>query len=180
MVLRGRALRLLAAIAALTLAAGAAACGEEESLEVEEGEPVELGELEYNVLFSRFLNREDVEDRDYLEGQPPPGRGEIYLGVFLEVKNHGDEPVRLPGELVMRDTEKEEFVSIDSESAYALPLGNRVPAGDEIPIEDSTAAHGPIQGALVIFRITDQATENRPLEVLIPGAGEEARVILDI
>lgn len=37
-----------------------------------EGEPVALGSLEYNVLFTRPLNIDDVEDSQYLVGQPDP------------------------------------------------------------------------------------------------------------
>ena len=55
----------------------AAGCGEEEELHVIEGEPLELGELRYNVQITRFLNPDDPEDQGYLVGQEPPepGRG---------------------------------------------------------------------------------------------------------
>ena len=48
--------------------AGLSACGySSDSKEVVEGEPVKLGELQYNVIFSRFLNPNDTEDAAYLD-----------------------------------------------------------------------------------------------------------------
>lgn len=56
--------RLPAASIALVLVVSLAiaACGEEETHEVVEGEPLELGELSYNVQLTRFLNPDDPED----------------------------------------------------------------------------------------------------------------------
>ena len=88
----------LAAVAALTLALGVAACGaEEEEGRVVEGEPIELGDLRFNVQLTRFLNPNDVEDAEYVEGLSPPPLGEDYLGVFMEVENEGDGSITLQG-----------------------------------------------------------------------------------
>ena len=87
----------VAALAALALALGLAACGHEsDSKEVAEGHPVKVGELEYNVTFSRFLNPNDNEDVAYLVGQPEPPEGSSYFGVFFEIKNESEEPQPLP------------------------------------------------------------------------------------
>jgi hypothetical protein len=77
-----RPLAVPLAAAALTL--GVAACGAEEETEtledgtevsfVVEGEPIELGDLRVNVQLTRFLNPNDIEDAQYLEGLPPPRR----------------------------------------------------------------------------------------------------------
>ena len=80
-------LPLFAALALLVLGLGTAACGyKSESKEVAEGESVYLGELQFNVIFSRYLNPNDTEDAAYLVGQPPPPNGEFYFGVFLLVE----------------------------------------------------------------------------------------------
>lgn len=157
------------------------ACGSEEGLEVEEGVPVELGPLEYNVLFTRFLNPDDTEDRAYLIGQPGLAADEHYLGVFLQVENHGDEPSPLPTQLTIVNTEDEELHSLPSTSEYALELGSEVAPDEEVPAPDSTAATGPIQGALVLFLIPDAAAELQPIHLVIPGGEEgDAEVQLDL
>jgi hypothetical protein len=64
----GRKTMLLAVVLALAAAAMfvLAACGEEEETEVIEGEPVELGDVSYNVVTTRFLNPDDSQDAEYL------------------------------------------------------------------------------------------------------------------
>jgi hypothetical protein len=182
MTARRRLLRLLPALAALLLVSlTVAACGEEEEKTgLIEGEPVELGDLEYNVLFSRFLNPNDVEDAEYLIGQPAPEPDELYLGVFMQVENTGDEAALLPETLTVTDTERQTYQPIPSESPYALHLGGRIGGGDEAPAIDSTAHVGPIEGSMVLFSITDQSTEDRPLTLVIPGQDGPAEVELDI
>jgi hypothetical protein len=159
------------------------ACGgeEEKKTGLIEGEPVELGELRWNVLFSRFLNPNDAEDRAYLEDKPPPPPDSSYLGVFVSVENEDDERgQKLPAELVVEDTDGNEYKSLESESPYALRTASTVAAGDEVPALDSTPQVGPIQGAMILFLIPDEAFENRPLELTIPGHDGPATVELDL
>src|SRR5262245_1310872 len=88
---------LLAAMALATALLAATGCGySSDSKEVVEGEPVKLGDVKYNVVFSRFLNPNDTEDSAYLVGQPPPPAEETYFGVFFEVQNESDEAQDLP------------------------------------------------------------------------------------
>lgn len=177
---RRTVLPLLAAIALLT-ALGLAACGSEEHpTEVVEGQPVTLGELQYNVTFSRILNPNDNEDSAYLVGQPPSPEGSSYFGVFLEVQNEDEEPHQLPEALTIHTPEGEEFEAVESESLYAFPLGEEVEAQEQIPVLDSTAQQGPIEGSLAIFLLPEDATENRPLIMEIPGEGGPAEVTLDL
>ena len=173
------------ALAAVALAAVAllAACGEEEELDVVEGEPVELGELSFNVQLTRFLNPDDPEDEAYLRGQPLRSADQQYLAVFMTVANEGDQPAELPSTMTIRDTRDNTYQPLDSASVYALELGTTLPAGDELPRPDTPAATGPIRGAMVLFRVDRAVTENRPIELEIPSAstgGEQAQVELDI
>ena len=46
--------------------------------------------------------------------------------------------------------------------------------------KSSASGQGPIQGSLVLFLIPDDASENRPLELVIPGDGGPATVELDL
>ncbi len=175
--------RALAALAALTLALGAAACGsDEESGHVVEGEPIELGDLLFNVQLTRFLNPADVEDSEYLEGLPAPPLGEDYLGVFMEVENEGDGPAPMPSasEMKVVDTTGEEFDPIETDTVFAFPFGIEVESGGQVPIEDTAAASGPVQGSLVLFLLTTEAAENRPLELELSADGHDGVVELDI
>lgn len=173
------------ALLALVLAAFAlAACGyESDEKEVVEGEPVALGELKYNVIFSRFLNPDDNEDSAYLVGQPTPPPGSAYFGVFFEVQNETDHTQVLPETLTIIDTEDNEYEVAESESIFAFPLGGEVEGEEQIPVLDSAAQLGPIEGSVAIFLLPDEASENRPLVLHIPPAeeGEEGgEVTLDL
>ena len=176
-------LPLLALLALLVVAGGVSACGwDGHSKEVDEGEPVELGELKYNVTFSRYLNPNDNEDEAYLVGQPEAPKGESYFGVFFEVQNESDEPQVLPSTLTITDIDENEFEVLESESIYALELDGEVEAEEQVPRLDTTAQLGAIEGSLALFLLPESASENRPLTLHIPGAeGEEgAEVTLDL
>src|ERR1700742_2380946 len=78
------------ALAALMLGLiliGVSACGSGNPREVEEGEVITVGKLEYTVVFSRYLNEHDTEDAAYLAGQEPVQNENNYFGVFLQVFN---------------------------------------------------------------------------------------------
>lgn len=172
---------LFAALALCALALTVVACGyESHETDVVEGEPVELGDVTYNVIFSRFLNRNDTEDSAYLVGQPPPPRGSAYFGVFFQVENSSDRPQPLPETVTIVDAGHERFESIPSESLYALPLGSEIGADDVLPALDSTPQQGAIEGSLVLFLLPDSVSENRPLILEIPGEDENAEVTLDL
>lgn len=176
-------LPLLAALALAGLAVGVSACGyESHETEVPEGHVVKLGELEFIVTFSRFLNPNDNEDSAYLVGQENPAPdGETYFGVFFEVQNDTDEAHELPSTLHIKDADGEQFDVLPSESLYALPLGGEVEEHEQIPVLDSTPDLGPIEGSLALFLLPEAANENRPLILHIPGAdGENAEVTLDL
>jgi hypothetical protein len=194
---------------ALCAAVVVAGCGEEEESFVVEGEPLELGDLHYNVQITRFLNPDDPEDEGYLAGQQRPEPGQSYLGVFLTIENEGDEDADVPYAFKVRDTQADDSASqgegiydpIPSSSVYALQLPGQdesasggfdegaiddlqpttIPAHGEIPIPDSTAADGVIGGAMLLFLVDAEVAENRPLELEVPGEGGEPGFIeLDI
>lgn len=175
-------LSLIAALALAAVSLGVAACGyESHETEVAEGEPVTLGELDFNVTFSRYLNPADNEDSAYLVGQPPPPDGSSYFGIFFEVQNESSEPQTLPETLRITDADKRGYEAIPSESLYALELGGEVEPEEQVPVLDSTAQLGAIEGALVLFVLPEEASENRPLILHIPGPGDEtAEVTLDL
>jgi hypothetical protein len=177
-------LRAVLALAAVLAAAGLAAggCGEEEEeLDVVEGEPVELGELEYNVQITRFLNPTDPEDSAYLEGEAEPKPGQAYLAVFMTVHNNGEEPARLPETFDIVDTRDNTYEPVETDNPFALMPGSEVGPGAELPAPDTPAASGPIKGAMVLFLVPEGVAENRPLELEIPDSeGTPGKVELDI
>ncbi len=173
---------LLAALALAALVVGVSACGySSDSKDVVEGEPVQLGELSFNVTFSRYLNPADSEDSAYLVGQPAPPEGSTYFGVFFEVQNESEEPQTLPSTLTITDADKNTYDVLPSKSLYALELGGEVESQEQVPVLDSTPQLGPIEGSVAIFLLPAEASDARPLTLTIPGAeGEIGKVTLDL
>jgi hypothetical protein len=172
-------LPLLAALALAALAVGVSACGySSDSKHVVEGEPVELGELSINVTFSRYLNPNDNEDAAYLVGQEPPPKGYSFFGVFVEVQNESDEVQTLPS-MTVTDAEGNSYSAFPSESLYALEFGGEVEPQEQVPVLDSTPDLGPIEGSVVLFRLPESVSENRPLTLHVDGA-EKGEVTLDL
>ena len=172
----------IALLALAALALPAAGCGgEEEELDVAEGEPIVVDDVSYNVVLSRFLNPDDTEDEAYLEGQEPPPPDFLYFGVFMQVENDSEEDISLPEEMVVVDTLETRYVPLETESPFALPLGAPLPAGSKYPVPNSIAADGPTQGNLVLFLLEEESTENRPLELEVGlENGETGLIELDI
>ncbi|HEY7257091.1 MAG TPA: hypothetical protein VH476_10465 [Solirubrobacterales bacterium] len=175
-------LPLLAALALVAATAILSACGysSEGDTSVVEGQSVTLGELKYNVVFSRYLNPADSEDSAYLVGQPPPAKGSSYFGVFLLVQNESEEAQTLAGSFTIEDSDEQRYDALPTESLYALPIGGEVEPQEQIPVLDSTPQQGPIEGSVVLFELPSSASENRPLTLEIPGPGGPAEVKIDL
>lgn len=174
-------LPLFALLALLALGVGLSACGySSNSKDTEEGEPLTLGELKYNVTFSRYLNLHDNEDAAYLVGQKEPPNNSNYFGVFFEVQNESDEPQTLPSTLTITDAEENEYHALPSESLYALPFEGEVESEEQIPVLDSPAQQGPIEGAVAIFLLPEEVSGSRPLILHIESGGEKGEVTLDL
>jgi hypothetical protein len=173
------ALVLLFSLAAL----GVAGCGNDLSKESSEGEPIQLGDLKYNVQETRFLNPAQADDKQYLAGQQvPTPAGKLYLAVFLTIQNTGENPVRIPANAQMSvvDTTGAAYQSIPSHTDFAAPLGSTLASGGDIPAAGTAAANGPTQGALVLFLVDQNLTENRPPKLEIDSQGETGEITLDI
>ncbi len=168
-----------------------AACGEESepsgvggasvvAQEAVEGEPLELGDLGYNVGITRFLNPDDPEDSEYLVGQRALEPGTNYLGVFLTIENQTEIERPSASQFTVTDTLETEYDVLDSESPYALDVGALVPAEGELPLPDTTAATGPNHGSLLTFLVDDSVSENRPLRLVISSSAGSGEILLDI
>lgn len=178
-----RVFLLLAALAALALAG----CDKNaKPVESKEGGRIFLNGLFYQVQLSRMLNPKDVEDGFYLTGQPAPGAGERYFGVFVRVENE-DSP---KGERVtpisidhmkIKNAKGNEFEPIvvkgEGWGYEPAPLGK----GAHLPIPDTPADIGPIRGGVVLFKLSNVDLDSRPLKLDIDaGAGKTGEIILDV
>ena len=123
--------RFTFALAALLVPAAllSAGCGDKPT-DVEEGEPLDLGGLIYNVAITRFLNPADTEDQAYLAGMPPPPKNKDYLAVFLTIKNEGDDPLPSAHTYIVTDTIGDTFRPLEVKNDYALGVGTKVGADD--------------------------------------------------
>jgi hypothetical protein len=176
----GAALALAVALAAAALLSGCTTNPESDTNAIE-GEGMKLGELLYNVQITRYLNPSDAEDRAYLVGQPPPTNNQYYLGVFMQIHNQSSQNQKIPRDFRVVDTVGHTFKPLPSKSLFALKLGSPLRNHGVLPEPESTAANGPIQGAMILFRIDSAAIEDRPLTLDIPSSsGTVGHVELDI
>lgn len=182
---------ILLSLLATAAAGGLAACGEDADpsgvggtsivvAEAVEGEPLEVGELGYNVGITRFLNPADAEDSEYLVGLPEPGPGTGYLGVFMTIENESEVERPSASQYTVVDTTGEEYEVVESESPYALEVGAEVPAEGELPLPNTTAQTGPNHGVLLIFLVGDAVSDNRPLVLEVDSFEGTGEIILDI
>lgn len=174
-------LPLLLALAVVGLGTVLSACGSSASHDVVEGEVLKLGELKYTVTFSRYLNLNDSEDAAYLTGKEEPPKESAYFGVWFEVQNETEQIQNLPPEMTITDADHNEYKALESESIFAFPLGGTVEPEEQIPVLDSPAQQGPIEGSIVVFELTSEASENRPLTLHLESPeGEKGEVELDL
>lgn len=172
----------LAAVAALVFAGCGANAEERLERPTREGLAIPLDGLRYFVFVTRQLNLADPEDKGYYPGgtEAPPGKA-LY-GVFLEACNPGDEPREATDEFVIEDAQGNEFRprALDADNPFAYKARTVAPKNC-IPARGSLAQQGPTSGAMLLFELSLEAAENRPLELKVTGVeGEEATFELDI
>jgi hypothetical protein len=177
----GRSLGKLALLAVLLVSALAlSACSDSSHTRVttgtyagESGQNapyLNVGPLIYEVQLSRELNPYDTEDSTYLSGLTPAqrklGPGEEWFGVFLQVYNETSAPHVATTDISISDTQENVYTPIapalTNEFAYR---GGLISPRSRIPALDTTAANGPTQGALVLFKIKIVSLDNRPIEI---------------
>jgi hypothetical protein len=173
--------RPIVLLLALLAGGGLAACGNhpDEDARVKhiegEGFYLSLGELKYQVQGSRQLNPDDIQDRDYLRGIPPARQGlgadEVWFAVFLQVENESEEPMRPSGDIEIIDTQEDVFQPIELEATnpFAYDPTTAIPPGEIMPVKDTPAFDTANQGALLLFKLSLAALDNRPLELKIEG-----------
>jgi len=172
--------RLSALLLALLVTGGLSACGKHQStgpvrIAETEGIYLDVNDLKYQVQVSRQFNPADVQDKAFLAGIPEDERelepDEVWFGVLLRVQNTTGEP-HLPSEdIEIEDTQEEIFkpLELDESNEFAYRAATALPAGETLPISDSPGYDSPSRGALLLFKLSLAALNNRPLELKIEG-----------
>jgi len=147
-----------------------------------------VGPLIYQVQLSRQLNPTNSEDMSYLRGLTPAQRqlapGQEWFAVFMQVYNTSERAHPSASELTISDTQGNVYTPIvpDATNEYAY-RPTLIPSNNLTPTVDTTAAFGPTQGSMLLYRIQTVSLDNRPLELKIvdpSNAAETASAELDV
>jgi len=178
----------LVVLAALLIALVAGGCGHEE-LTVADTESLytEIDGLKYQIQMSRYMNVNDVEDREYLKGLPEgtaqPSADEVWFGIWVRVQNEGDKTLPSADTWEIHDTQGNVFrpIPIDTDiNPFAFQKGIDVPPATVLPLSSSAAGQGPIQGSLLLFKLKTESLQNRPLELHFSNGAQGQTGIYDI
>ena len=172
--------RLCALLAALLLAGVLSACGKHQStgpvrIAETEGIYLDVSDLKYQVQVSRQLEPNDVQDKAFLVGVPEGERelesNEVWFAVLIRVQNVTDEDLLPASDITITDTQEQEFepVELEQTNTFAYRANETIPAGEVVPVIDSPGYDSPSRGALLLFKLTLTALNNRPLELKIEG-----------
>ncbi|MDP2711716.1 MAG: hypothetical protein Q8O56_10905 [Solirubrobacteraceae bacterium] len=184
--------RPLVLLVVLLCSGGLAACGvhHDKSAPIQhiesEGFYLSLGDLKYQVQISRQLNPDDIQDRAFLNGVNPSerelGENEVWFGVFIQVENEADRPLRPSGEIEITDTQDEVFapLALTEANAFAYRSTEAIPPGEILPLPDTPAYDTAIRGSLLLFKLTLESLDNRPLELKIESSTTRQTGIIDL
>jgi hypothetical protein len=183
-------MRRVAFMLLCVLALAVAGCGSKESVIQDaetEGVTVDYGGLQYQVQVSRFLNPNDVEDAYYLRGLPAgtdldPGKDAVWFAIWMRVKNQSGETLTPTTQFTISDTEGNKFqpVPIDEKQNPFIYLPSPLAHSKVLPDPNSPPGSGPVQGALILFKVDAPSLQNRPLVLTIGEGKDEATVELDL
>jgi hypothetical protein len=152
-----------------------------------EGLYLDIGGLTYQIELSRYMNAQDVEDAEYLKGLPDssaqPGGTETWFGVWVRVQNQGDKPLPSADTWEIHDTQNNVYrpVPIDTDiNPFAFKPGIEVPPNTVLPLVNSAAGQGPIQGSLLLFKLKADTLQNRPLQLKFSNGAQGQQGTYDI
>jgi hypothetical protein len=176
-------MRVLAPLLALAAVLALSACGDEEpgvDEPAREGLAIPVDGVQYNVFITRQINPAIQPDEALYQG-PPPAQGSTFYGVFIQGCNDTDETHEAVEEFVVTDAQDQEFepLELPEENVFAY-RARTLPPGECIPEAGSINQLGPSGGALLMFEIPLDATENRPLELELVGDEETKVIELDL
>jgi hypothetical protein len=174
----------LIAVAALAVSG----CGNKKDITTDaptEGIYLDLGGMKYQIQMSRYLNPADVEDRSYLAGLPTgvaAGNGDVWFGIWMRVQNETKKALPVATQYEIHDTQGAVYrpIPIDAKSNPFAYQAGVVNPGNILPLPDSAAGSGPIQGSLLLFRIKVDSLQNRPLEMRITQGSRTDTASIDV
>jgi hypothetical protein len=183
-----RTLRILLATALVALAGCGGGTGVVTTAETE-GLYLDINGLKYQIEMSRYMNEADDEDAEYLVGLPestePPAEDETWFGVWVRVENTSEDETRPAADVwEIHDTQENIYrpIPIDTDvNPFAFEPVD-VPPKTVIPLADTAAGQGPIQGSLLLFKLKVDSLQNRPLELKFSNGGtsQEGTYDLDV
>jgi len=179
---RPRSAAIACALAALVSVA-VTGCKKRELATPREGQGVKVAGVTYNVYITRQLNPHDAEDSAYTQGVRAEQPGYYFYGVFLTACNENTNGVKLSptGNFSIHDTQGNTFRPLPLPNTNVFAYKPKVLAKKScVPPAGTIAASGPTAGALLIFKVSKQAVENRPLELQIKSGTKSDKVELDI
>jgi hypothetical protein len=175
----------LACVAALALAG----CGDKVAVvkDAQEGSTIQVGGLDYQVQISRYLNPNDFEDKYYLRGlpagsKPDPGEDRVWFAVFMRVKNQSGGPLTSTNDFKITDTQGNSFtpVQMDVTKNPFVYQPTEIPHAGVNPEPETPSANGPIQGSMILFSLTTDDLQNRPLVLHITSGDDAGTMELDL
>jgi hypothetical protein len=182
-----RRLIMLLVLTAALVAGGCANKLETRTQGETEGIYIDVGQLKYQVQISRIINPNDIEDRNYLTSLPsgtlPPKADEAWFGIWLRVENTSSKKsFPTASSFEIRDTEENVFRPYDQPgNVFAYQPVDRLGPNEILPNSESPAGAGPIQGSLILFKLTTTSLANRPLEFRITSPTDPSNVgIVDL
>ena len=156
-------------VIALSAALALAGCGnkiETRTVGETEGLYIDIGGLKYQVQISRIINPNDIEDRHYLQGLPSDAAAEAdeaWFGVWVQVQNttsEGTFDTATDFEIV--DTQENSFQPIGLEDNVFAYAPERLGPNSVLPNSESPPGQGPIQGSLLLFKLTARRCRTGP------------------
>jgi hypothetical protein len=182
-----RLLRIALSTALVVLAAGCGGgTGQVTSAETE-GLYLDINGLKYQIEMSRYLNPDDIEDREYLVGLPEGAdqlaADEIFFGVWVRVENTSeDETLPAATTWEIHDTQENIYRPLPVDEAVNpfifTPVD--VPPRTVLPLSTSAAGQGPTQGLLLLFKLKIDSLQNRPLELKFSNGGDSDEGTYDL
>ena len=163
--------------------------GRQASSQIEnEGFYLSLGELKYQVQGSRQLNADDIQDKRVCSPACPPAQqmlkpDEVWFGVFMQVENEDDEPLNPSGDIEIIDTQEDVFKPLGARAdqpASPTARPSRSPAASSRRCPTRPAFDTANQGSLLLFKLTIDALDNRPLELKIESSTTDQTGIIDL
>jgi hypothetical protein len=180
--------RTLLLIAIAACAATLSGCGYVANVKNADSEAiyVNVGQLKYQVQFSRELNPYDTEDSSYLAGLSPAvvklTPSEAWFGVFMLVLNEHGQPYQAASNYYMTDTEGAVYrpTSVPGPNPFAYHSVMVAPY-QQLPLVGSLAADGPTSGAVLLFKVPLASFDDRPLVLhIVDPSNPDSKAIVDL